>query len=153
MGVLGLGHEAEEIDYVDEADFQLRAVLAQDGGCGEGFGGGDVTGAGEDDVGFGAGVGGGPVPDADALGAVLDGVVHAEVLEVRGLVGDDDVDVVGAAQAVVGDGEQAVGVGRKVDAGDVRALVGDDVDEAGVLVGEAVVILTPDERGDEEIDG
>ena len=33
------------------------------------------------------------------------------------------------------------------------ALVGDDVEEAGVLVGEAVVILAPDEGGDEEVDG
>ena len=34
----------------------------------------------------------------------------------RLLVRDDDVDVVVAAQAMVGDGEQAVGVGRQVDA-------------------------------------
>ena len=54
---------------------------------------------------------------------------------------------------MVGDGEQAVGVGREIDARDVRALVGDDVEEAGVLVGEAVVVLPPDERGDEEVDG
>ena len=69
-----------------------------------------------------------------------------------GLVGDDDVDVIGAAEAVVGHAEQAIRVGRQVDAGDFGALVGDDVEEARVLVGEAVVILAPDERGDEEID-
>ena len=71
----------------------------------------------------------------------------------RLLVGDDDVEVVAGAQAVVGDAEQAVGVGRQIDAHDVGALVGDDVEEAGVLVGEAVVVLPPDERGDEQVDG
>ena len=113
------GLEAEEIDDVDEADLEVGEVLAEDGGGGEGFLRGDVAGAGHDDVGLGAVVGGGPVPDADAFGAVLDGGVHVEVLEVRLLVGDDDVDVVDGAEAVVGDGEEAVGVGREVDAGDV----------------------------------
>ena len=41
----------------------------------------------------------------------------------RLLVGDDDVDVVGAAQAVVGDAEQAVGVGRQIDAHDAALLL------------------------------
>ena len=153
VGVFGVGLEAVEIDYVDEADFEVGEVLAENGGCGEGFLRGDVAGAGHDDVGFGAVVGGGPVPDPDALGAVLDGGVFVEVLEVRLFVGDDDVDVVDGAEAVVGYGEEAVGVGRKVDAGDGGGLVGDDVEEAGVLVGEAVVVLAPDERGDEEVDG
>ena len=84
---------------------------------------------------------------------MLDGGVFVEVLEVGLLVGDDDVDVVDGAKAVVGHGEEAVGVGREVDAGDVGGLIGDDVEEAGILVGEAVVILTPDERGDEEHEG
>ena len=35
---------------------------------------------------------------------------------------------------------------------DVGALVGDDVEKAGILVGEAVVILPPDERGDEQVE-
>ena len=76
--VFGLGHEAEEIDDVDEADLEVGEVLAEDGDGGERFRGGDVAGAGDDDVGLGACVGGGPVPDADALGAVLDGLVHVE---------------------------------------------------------------------------
>ena len=45
----------------------------------------------------------GPFPDADAGGAVLDGLVHRQPLRGRLLAGDDDVDVVAAAQAVVGD--------------------------------------------------
>ena len=55
-----------------------------------------------------------------------------------------DVDVVPAAQAMIHDRQQAVGVGRQVDAHDLGLLVDDVVDEAGVLVREAVVVLPPD---------
>ena len=65
--------------------------------------------------------------------------------------GDDDVDVMAAAQAVVHDGEQAIGIGRKIDADDLGFFVDDVVDEAGVLMGEAVVILPPDVGGEQII--
>jgi len=44
---------------------------------------------------------------------------------------------------MVRDAEQAVRVGRQVDANHVGALVGDDIKKARVLMGEAVVILSP----------
>jgi len=53
---------------------------------------------------------------------------------------DDDVDVVGAAEAVVEDAQEAVAVRGEVDAHDFGGFVGDDVEEAWVLVGETVVI-------------
>ena len=61
------------------------------------------------------------------------------------------LDVVAAAQAVVGDGQQAVGVRRQVDAGDLGLLVHHVVDEARVLVGEAVVVLLPDVRAEQVV--
>ena len=42
--------------------------------------------------------------------------VDVEPLELRLLVDDDQVHVVAAAETVVGDGEEAIGVGRQVDA-------------------------------------
>ena len=74
----------------------------------------------------------------------------------RGLLSrHDDVDVVAAAQAVVGDRKQAVAVGRQIDPDHFGLLVDHMVDEAGILVAEAIVILAPDmarqqivERGD-----
>ena len=75
-----------------------------------------------------------------------DGFVDGEPLRRGLLAGDDQVDVVLAAQAVVGDGEQRVGVGRKIDAHHVGLLVHQMIDEAGVLVAEAVVILPPHQR-------
>ena len=71
----------------------------------------------------------------------------------RGLLaGDDDVDAVLAAQAMVGDLEQRVGVRRQIDADDVGLLVDDMIDEAGVLVAEAVVVLAPDMRGQQIVE-
>ena len=81
-----------------------------------------------------------------------DGRVHVEPLRRRLLAGDDDVDVVAAAQAVVGDREQRVRVGRQVDADDFRLLVDHVVDEAGILMAEAVVILSPDVRREQVVE-
>src|ERR1039457_287718 len=47
---------------------------------------------------FAAGVAAGPMPDADALGAVGHGGVHRQPLRRLIFAGDDDVDVVAAAQ-------------------------------------------------------
>ena len=69
------------------------------------------------------------------------------------LVGHDDVDVIGAAQAMVRHGEHAVGIGRQVDARDARPLVRDEIEKAGVLVAEAVVVLPPHGRRKEDIEG
>ena len=64
---------------------------------------------------------------------------------------DHDVDVMAAAQAVVHHRQQAVGIRRKVNAHHLGLLVHDVVDETGILVGEAVVILPPDMRGQQVV--
>ena len=66
--------------------------------------------------------------------------------------GDDDVHVVPAAHAVVGDRlQKRVGVGRQIDTDDCGLFVDDVVEEAGVLVREAIVILAPDVRTEQII--
>ena len=130
-------------------------MLAQQLDGGQRLQGRHVAAAGHHHVGLAAAVVARPFPDAEPGLAVLDRLVHRQPLRRGLLAGDDDVDVVAAAQAMVGDREQAVGVGRQVDADDLGLLVHDVVDEAGILVAEAVVILPPDvarqqvvERGD-----
>jgi len=81
---------------------------------------------------------------------VLDRLIHSQPVEFRLLACDDDVDVVAAAQAVVADRQQRVSI-RKVDADDFRLLVHDVVDEARVLMREAVVILAPNVRGEQVV--
>lgn len=56
-------------------------------------------------------------------------------------VGDDDVDVICAAETVVHAGKKTVSVGWEVDSYDFWALVGDDIEESGILMGEAIVVL------------
>ena len=69
------------------------------------------------------------------------------------LVCDNDVDVVLAAKTVVHGREKAVGVGRQVNAHDVRALVRHDVKETRILVCKAIVVLSPDGRCEEDVEG
>ena len=58
--------------------------------------------------------------------------------------GHHHVDVMPAAQAVIENRQQAIGIGRKVNPYDVSLLVDDVIEEARILVGEAVVVLLPD---------
>src|SRR5262249_8488517 len=92
-----------------------------------------------------------PLPYTDSRGTVLDCGIHIQPLQLRLLAGHDHVDVVTAAQAVVGDGQQAVGVRRKIRAHDFRLLVHYMIEKAGILMAEAVVILPPDVRGKEVV--
>jgi len=55
-----------------------------------------------------------------------------------------DVDVMPAAKAVIENGEQAIGIGRKIHPDNIGFLVNDVIEEAGVLVGKTIMILLPD---------
>ena len=78
--------------------------------------------------------------------------IHIQPLPFRLLAGDDQVDVVAAAQAMVRHRQQAIRVRRQIDPHDIGLLVGDMVDEAGILVGKAIVILAPDMGGQKIIE-
>ena len=105
VGVLLFGHQRQQIHHVDEAHLQVGKLLAHDGGCRQGFLRGNVTAGNHHHIRlirFGATIiVASPIPDAETLGAVLDGLFHAEVLQVLLLVCHDDVGVVGAAEAVI----------------------------------------------------
>ena len=65
--------------------------------------------------------------------------------------GDHHIDVVAAAQTVIHHREQAVCIWWQVDADDFGFLVDHMINEARVLMREAVVILPPDMRGQQII--
>ena len=111
---------------------------------GQSLEGRDVPRTRHNDVRLAALIAARPIPHADPSRAMCDGVVHGKVVERRLLAGHDHVDIVAAAKAVIHDREQGVGVRRQIHANDLSLLVDHVVDEAGVLVGKAVVILAPD---------
>src|SRR5262245_45658079 len=81
------------------------------------------------------------------------GLIHIHVLQVLLLVADDDVDVVLAPQAVVGNRQQRIDVGRQVNSHNSGALVEGDVQKTRILVGKTVVVLPPDGGRDQDIQG
>ena len=115
--------ESHQIDDVDDANLQVGQFAAENIDGGQRFDRRHVAAAGHHHVGLAAAVVAGPFPDADAGGAVLDRRVHVEPLVLGLLAGDDHVDVVAAAEAVVGHAQQRVGVGRQVDANHLGLLI------------------------------
>ena len=69
------------------------------------------------------------------------------------LGGDQYVDIVTAADTVVEAAQQTVGIRRQVQADNVCLLVGDVIQEAGILMGEAIVILLPYVGGQDQVQG
>ena len=142
--MLVLRLETHQVDDVDHPYLQIREVPPQQIDGRERLERRDVTAAGHDDIGLVAAVVRGPLPDADPGGAVLDRRFHVQVLEGGLLAGDDHVHAIAAFEALLRHPEQRVRVGREVDADDLGLLVHDVVEEARILVGEAVVVLAPD---------
>ena len=138
------GLQLHQIDDIDDANLEIGRVSSKQVDSGERLQRWHVTAASHHDIGLAAVVVAGPLPNTQSGFAVLDRLVHRQPLRSRLLARHDDVDVVSATQTMVGDREQAVGVGRQIDADDLGFLVDDVVDEPRVLVAEAVVILAPD---------
>ena len=151
MGVLGLRLQFHQVDDIHHPDFQLRQMRAKERDRREGLQRGHVAATGHDHIGLPARVVARPRPDPDPGGAVGGGRIHGQPLRRGMFAGDHDVDVMPAAQAVVHDGEQTVGVGRQVNPDDLGLFVHDVVDKARILMGETVVILAPHMRSEEVV--
>src|SRR5262245_51937763 len=82
---------------------------------------------------------------------MLDRFIHSQPYGSGLFSCDDDVDIITAAQAVICDGEEAIRVGRQIDAYDLGFLVHYMIDEARVLVGEAVMIMAPHMRTEQVV--
>ena len=149
--MLAFGLELHQVDDIDHSHLELRQVLPDEVGGRQRLERRDIARAGHHDVRF-SGIVAGPIPDPDAARAVHDRIVHRQVVERPLLARHDDIDVLAAAQTVIGDRKQAVRVGGQVDADDLGFLVHHEVDKAGVLVGETVVVLPPDVRGEQVVE-
>ena len=147
--MLCVRHQLEQIHHVCEPHLDVGQVLAKQSSRRQGLHRRAVAATRHDDVWFDTLVVARPVPDPGAFCAVFDRRFDIEVLEVHLLVRDYDIGIVHALQTVVGDRQQAVGIRRQIDAHDVGALVCNHIEEARILMGEAVVVLTPDQRRDQ----
>ncbi len=136
--------EFHQVHDVDDAHLEFRQVLANQVDGGERFQRRHVAATGHDYVRLAALVVRGPFPNAETFRAMLDRLLHGQPLRGRLLARDHHVDIVAAAQAVVGHRQKAIGVRRQVDAHDLGLFVDDMIDEAWVLMAKPVVVLSPD---------
>src|SRR5580700_3198982 len=82
---------------------------------------------------------------------MANGRINVEPLPLRMFAGNDYVDVVSAAQTVIRYRQEAVCIGRQIDAHDVGFLIRDMINKARILVGKAIVVLSPDMRREQVI--
>src|SRR5262249_36725029 len=100
--MFGAGLQFEQIDDVNETDLDVREFLAEQDGGGQRLLRGYIASGSHDEVRLATLVVARPIPDTDALRAVGDRGLHIQVLKMELLVGDNHVDVVLAAEAVIG---------------------------------------------------
>ena len=144
MRVLARRLQLHQVDNVYHPHFQIGRVLSQQVDGSKRFQRRNIAATGHHDIGFATLVIARPVPDPKSGLAVLDRLFHRQPLGGWLLPSDDKVDVIPATQTVIGVRQQTVGVGRQVDPHDFRLLVDDMIDETGILMAEAIVILPPD---------
>src|SRR5262249_1693197 len=150
VGVLARWLQLHQIDDIDDSDLQIGRVSSKEVDGGKSLQRRHVTAAGHDDIGLAAPVIAGPLPDAESSFAVLDRLVHRQPLRSRLLARNDDVDVVPTAQTMIGDGQQAIGVRREIDADDLGFLVGDVVEEPRILIARSELYLRSSEPAHQE---
>ena len=146
--MLCAGLQFHQIDYVDHSNLKLWQMLAQDGDRGQDFERRRIPATAHDHVRLPALVITRPLPDADALRAMHRRGIHGEPLRKGVFAGYHDIDVIPAAQAVIEDRQQTIGIGRQIHADDIGLFVDDVIEKTGVLMCEAVVILLPHVRGE-----
>ena len=139
------GLQLDQIHNVD--DLELDAELVELVGSSHDLLSRNVASGGKHDLGFVVGLGGGsPLPLGSTLLELSASFVQGQPGSGRLLTSNDRVDHVGGLVALLSHSEQHVGIHREVDADHVivvEALVQQDGGDTRILVGEAVVILTP----------
>lgn len=95
VGMVGVGDKLEEIDDVNKSDLEFGKELSEESGGSERLLGRNITAGCHDEIWLLSVVVGGEVPDTETLGAMGNGFLHVEELEMVLLIGNDDVDVVG----------------------------------------------------------
>src|SRR5215469_9238423 len=95
--------QLEQVYNVNEPDLEVWKIGAEHSSRSQRFLSGNISRRYQHHIGLRSLVVAGPIPYANAFGAVPDRGVHVHVLQVQLLIADNHVDVVLAAQTVVGD--------------------------------------------------
>nr|POF17461.1 hypothetical protein CFP56_12875 [Quercus suber] len=99
--MVAVGDELEEIDDIDESNFELGEMLTQQSRSRQRFLRRGVTAASHHDIWLLVGVGRSPFPDSNTLGTMRDCIFHVEILQMYLLVSHDDVHIIRTAEAMV----------------------------------------------------
>src|SRR5579864_1242885 len=98
--MLARGLQFEEINHINESDLEVRKFLTQQRGRRQGLLRWNVSGGSHHEIRLAALVIAGPIPNANALGAMDDGLLHIQKLQVLLLVAHDHIYVILAAATV-----------------------------------------------------
>ena len=98
--------QGHEVHHINHSNPEIRNVLAEPVYRGQSFECGNIAAAGHHHIRLAAMIVAGPVPDADSGGAMVDRRFHFKPLQGRLLARNDHVDVIPAAQAMIGHREQ-----------------------------------------------
>ena len=134
MWMLRLRHQPKQIDHVNKPDLQLRAPLAQNRHRGQRFRSRNIARTRHHHIRVCTIVVRSEIPDADSLGAMVDRLLHRQVLQMRRLVRHNHVHIIRRAQAVVRHRQQTIRIRRQIVPRHLGALVRDDVQKSRVLV-------------------
>ena len=85
----------------------------------------------------------GPTPDRSPNATMFDGFLHCEPLRHRLLADDDQIDVIGRAEAMVRGAEQAVGIGWQINPVGLPFFGEQIINKSRPLMRIAVVVLPP----------
>src|ERR1700761_2005483 len=116
MWMFCAGLELEQINNVDESDLQIGEFFSQQCCRSQRFLCWDIARRSKHKIWFSALIITGPIPNTDALGAMSDSGINIQELQMFLLVGDNYIDVVLRAQAVICNREQTIGVRWQIDA-------------------------------------
>src|SRR5208337_3505694 len=143
MRVFSAWLQLEQVNHVDKPDFQVREPFPEQCCRRQRFLSWYVARCSKHNIRLLTLIVTGPIPDSNAFGAVANSSINVQVLQMALFVRDNYVDVVFRAQAVIGYRQQTIRVRWKIDPGHSGALVEYYIQEARILVCEAVMILTP----------
>ena len=151
MGMLRARLQHHQVHHVDDTDTDVGHIGVQERDSSQCLERRYIARASHDHVGI-TGIITGPMPNARASGAVANRRIHLEPLPLRLFAGDDDVHIVKAAQTVIRDREQTIRIRRQINPHDVGFFVRDMINETGILMRKAIMVLPPCIRGEQIIE-